>query len=142
MRMFWFLLAIALAVLAINKQLDLQTALTNMLREDAEHRGWYQQRRVLQIAFVACAIFAAAFGLWLLYRLLGSHWRVHRLALCGLLLLALYLLLRVADIERAGEMLGMSLTAENVRMVLEWTGLICVAIAAWTRAVRPIRQQT
>lgn len=135
LRAFWILLAVVLAGLAINKQLDLQTALTNMLRDDAELRGWYQQRRVLQIVFVACAIFAAAFGSWLLYRLLGPQWRVHRLALCGMLLLVLYLLLRVADIERAGEMLSVSLTADYARTALEWTGLICISIAAWKRAV-------
>src|SRR4029434_7100888 len=69
--------------------------------------------------------------------LLGRHWRTHRLALAGIGVLLVYLLLRVADIERLGEMTGLPLAAAGVRDALEWIGLMLIAAAAWRRAVMP-----
>jgi len=135
LKFFWILLAAGLAALSINKQLDLQTFLTDLLRNDAERRGWYQQRHVLQIAFVVGAVVAGVFALWLLHRLLGRQWRVHRMALGGLAVLMVYLLLRVADIERLGEMLRLPLAAHWLSALLEWAGLLMIAVAAWRRAV-------
>ena len=49
----WLMLAIALVLLGINKQLDLQILLTEIGRSLAQHYGWYQQRRTIQTAFIA-----------------------------------------------------------------------------------------
>jgi hypothetical protein len=133
---FWGLITAGLALLAINKQLDLQTVLTDRLREQAERGGWYEHRRIVQALFVMLAAATAAGTLWMLLRLLGPRWREHRLLLAGLVVLAGYLLLRVADIERVGEMAGLSLAAEGLRSVAEWTGLAMIAVAAWRRAVQ------
>lgn len=134
-RMFWLALTLALAMLAVNKQLDLQTALTDRLRDNAEHNGWYAHRRMWQAIFVVTAAALAGGGLWLAMRLLGQRWREHRLVLAGIAVLLLYLLLRTADIERIGEMTGFSLAAHRVRGALEWAGLLMIAAAAWRRAV-------
>jgi hypothetical protein len=136
LRNLWVVIAIGLIALAVNKQLDLQTLLTDWMRDAAERGGWYGRRRVLQAAFVLAAVIAAAGGLWLILRTLGGRWREHRLMLAGLAAMCVYVLLRVADIERVGEMTGMSLAAENARTIIEWTGLAFIGVAGWRRAVR------
>jgi hypothetical protein len=131
---FWWLLAAGLLLLAFNKQIDLQTAITDRLRHAAQRDGWYGSRRALQVLLVGFALGLCALGAWGVKRLLGRHWRTHRLVLAGVGILLVYLLLRVADIERLGEMTGLPLEATGVRDALEWIGLILIAAAAWRRA--------
>jgi hypothetical protein len=133
---FWGVIAAGLTLLAINKQLDLQTVFTDALRGQAQRDGWYEQRRGLQALFVLVSGGIAVGGLWLLVRVLGPRWREHLLLLGGLVVLSGYLMLRVADIERVGEMTGVSLAAEGLRWAVEWTGLVMIFVAAWRRAVR------
>lgn len=144
---FWWLLAAGLSLLAMNKQLDAQTLLTDRLRDAAERDGWYRGRRMWQVIFVVAAGALAAAGLWGVHRLLGRRWRQHRLALAGTALLLIYLLLRVADIERLGEITGMPLAALRVRSVCEVGGLLLLGVSAWRWAVvgppsgsRPVRR--
>ena len=54
-RRFWLMLAIGLACLCVNKQLDLQAAVTAYARETAKAAGWYADRRPVQIAALAAA---------------------------------------------------------------------------------------
>jgi hypothetical protein len=64
----WRSLSALLAALGLNKQLDLQSAVTELARLLARSAGWYEQRRSLQLAFVAtvalAALTAAAAALW------------------------------------------------------------------------------
>ena len=48
----WKALAIGLLLLGINKQLDLQTALTEIGRILAAKQGWYERRQRVQIDFI------------------------------------------------------------------------------------------
>src|SRR5271154_6676510 len=48
----WRSIALAFLVLGINKQLDLQTALTEAGRVLANFQGWYDQRQSVQVAFI------------------------------------------------------------------------------------------
>src|SRR5690348_6611362 len=50
---FWRNVAILFAALGVNKQLDLQTAFTELGRMVAREYGWYGQRADVQIAFIA-----------------------------------------------------------------------------------------
>lgn len=132
---FWWILAAALLLLAINKQLDAQTALTNTLRDMAERGGWYGKRRMWQFIFIVVAAGALIGAVWGVHRLLGRHWREHRLALVGVVLVAGFLLLRIVDIERLGEMTNLPLSANRGRTVVEWAGLACIGAGAWRHAV-------
>ena len=48
----WLALSIAFFFLGINKQMDLQSAMTELGRMVAFSGGWYEQRRTVQIYFV------------------------------------------------------------------------------------------
>ena len=49
---FWCITAVALVLLGINKQLDLQSWLTQVMRDLAQEQGWYEARRQYQSEFV------------------------------------------------------------------------------------------
>ena len=51
-RVFWVLVLLLLTGLAVNKQLDLQSALTAAGRCLARAQGWYGQRRLVQMGFL------------------------------------------------------------------------------------------
>ena len=57
---FWAGTAVLLILLGLNKQLDLQTLLTEAGRWMARQEGWYGSRRIAQAAFIV-ALAAAAF---------------------------------------------------------------------------------
>lgn len=133
-RLFWSALAAILFLLAVNKQLDIQTALIDVLRDRAEREGWYGRRRAFQMMFAAFAIAFMVACVWALKRTLGGRWREHWLVVCGVGLLACFIVLRVADIQRLGEMTGLPVSAEGARSIIEWLGLAAIAVAAWQNA--------
>jgi hypothetical protein len=131
----WFVLALGIALLGLNKQLDLQTAVTDRLRLWAERGEWYGHRRILQAGFVIAAFCITAGVLGLLFRSIGLRSRSGWCTFAGLGLLAVYLLLRIADIERMDQWLGTSLSAPFLSAACEWAGLTLVTIGAWRAAV-------
>src|SRR6476659_1098397 len=46
----WLAISVLFLFLGVNKQLDLQTALTEAGRYLAHYKGWYEQRQVVQLA--------------------------------------------------------------------------------------------
>src|SRR5262249_3506116 len=50
----WRAFFLLLVMLGINKQLDLQTALTELGRVLAFAEGWYDQRKTVQVWFIVC----------------------------------------------------------------------------------------
>ena len=51
-RRIWWSISILFLALGINKQLDLQTALTEAGRVLANFQGWYAKRRLVQLGFI------------------------------------------------------------------------------------------
>jgi hypothetical protein len=58
----WWLLLVCMFALGVNKQLDLQTALTEIGRIVAHKQGWYDDRQEVQKMFIAGLCGAAAAG--------------------------------------------------------------------------------
>jgi hypothetical protein len=54
-RRVWRVISVLFLALGINKQLDLQTALTEAGRVVAQYQGWYEQRQFVQLVFIALA---------------------------------------------------------------------------------------
>jgi hypothetical protein len=50
---FWLIVCCVMGLLGINKQLDLQSLITQVGRDLSMAQGWYEDRRPLQLAFVA-----------------------------------------------------------------------------------------
>ncbi|MBL3586452.1 isopropylmalate isomerase [Rhodovulum sulfidophilum] len=130
-RIFWSLVALMLLGLAINKQLDLQSALTATGRCLAKLQGWYGQRRAVQTEFIA------GIGTLSLLSLIGLLWllrgtlRRSAPAIVGLCFVSGFVLIRAAGFHHFDHLLGMpTLLSVRANMVLELTGPLLIAAAA------------
>ena len=135
-RRFWWLVGLLLVLLGINKQLDLQTWLTEVGRDMALAQGWYEQRRIVQ----GLLIFWLGMGVWGVKRWLGVRLRTlsqpARLAGQGLMLLALFVLIRAASFHHVDAWLGLSLATLRVNVVLELSAIGVIGWAALARLRR------
>jgi hypothetical protein len=130
---FWLGACALMALLGLNKQLDLQTLFTEVGRDLAHSQGWYEQRRKYQALFIiAIGIVgtAAAFGAAYLLR------RVARrivLALGGLSALVVFIVVRAASFHHVDILLRSGPIRLN--WLLELGGIALVAFAAYRAAV-------
>jgi len=126
----WWGLALALCFLGINKQLNLQTLLIVIGRHLAADGGWYGQRRMAQWVFNVT--FGLGLGLLLVWLKIrhSAFFRQNRCILWGLLILALFVVLRSSTINHANPFLVLSRTDKNWAWTLEIAGSILIAIGA------------
>ncbi len=136
-RIFWVLAGLAMLTLGLNKQLDLQTALTAWGRQLARDGGWYAERRAFQRGFLvmgAATALAAAVGLAWLVRGLRAPVFV---AGAGLCLLGLFVLVRAASFHHIDVAMRLPVLGLKLHTVLELAGIaIVIAGAAW-----PVRRR-
>ncbi len=130
----WLCLAVLMLLLGVNKQLDLQTAVTEMGRILARSQGWYEERRWVQAAFVALVGLAGVAGLALVALLargnLGEAW----LALVGTTLVVVFVLVRGSSFHHVDALVGTEIGGVRANWVLELGGIACVVLGAWRRA--------
>jgi hypothetical protein len=131
-RLFWLLAGLVMLVLGINKQLDLQTALTAWGRQMARDGGWYGERRAFQKAFMLGALAAVAVSA------AGFAWLVRGLrvpvlvAVAGLCLLGLFVLVRAASFHHIDVAMRTPVLGLKLHTVLELIGIgIVIVGAAW-----------
>lgn len=133
---FWLLTCITLTALAINKQLDLQSLFTQVLRDAAHEQGWYDDRRRYQFAFVVAIAWAAVLGVgaiaWVLRRVLDRVW----VAVLGLAWMTSFVVMRAASFHHVETFLRSITHAGNV--AFELSGIAMVAAGAG-RALRSRR---
>jgi hypothetical protein len=134
---FWFTLCGLMVALGFNKQLDLQSDLTEMGRSMARSEGWYENRRVVQAIFVllfaAGAIAAVAGAIWFMRDL----WKRYRLAFIGIIYLCAFVIIRAASFHHIDTLLyhlpGMQYW---VNTILELGGNVTVGYAAYRAATQ------
>lgn len=126
-RAFWFYIAIILAALAVNKQLDLQSALTVAGRCAAQAQGWYGERRSVQFIFILAIIGAsmvAALSLfWVMRRDLAEIW----LALIGFVFLLSFIAVRAAGFHHFDQFIGHEISGVRMNWVMEIGGVAMIA---------------
>jgi hypothetical protein len=130
---FWAVVSVALVLLGINKQLDLQSLVTQWGRDLAFQQGWYASRRMVQAAFIgfltAAGVGGGALLFWVTRRLPGST----RVAALGLVLLVVFVVIRGASFHHVDEILGSSVQGIRYNWLLELTPLTVIAVSAWRR---------
>jgi uncharacterized membrane protein (UPF0136 family) len=130
---FWKTLLMGLVLLGINKQLDLQSALTEIGRILAARQGWYADRQQIQIAFIAGI---AIMGLTLFAATLHMIWGAPSAtvwALLGSTVLVLFVILRAASFHHVDAVLGHSFYGLRINWLLEMGGLLVIIASAWRR---------
>lgn len=122
-RAFWRALAIFLLLLGINKQLDLQSLITEIGRVFAKNGGWYQDRRDIQMIFVAILFIITLITAGLTVWKLRKNFRSLLLPGVGLMLLVGFVAIRALSFHHVDRFLRY--TIDNVRMnwLLELGGI-------------------
>ncbi len=129
-RIFWLGLSICLLLLAINKQLDLQSALTAAGRCLAKTQGWYEERHAIQIKFILAIIAAntvvAASLAWAMRREFTFIWP----ALLGLVGLLAFIAIRAAGFHHFDQFIGFEIGGMRMNGILELGGIALIAANA------------
>jgi hypothetical protein len=121
---------LVLLFLGANKQLDFQTLLTAVGREFFKSMGWYAVRRWAQSLFlVILSLFATLFLIWA-FRQRKILSPCVKSACLGILVLALFILLRAALFCHAWEKIGIQAPPDWLKSILELGGIAWIGSAA------------
>lgn len=137
LRVFGAGLTLLLILLMVNKQLDLQSALTAGARCLSQLQGWYEDRRAIQIGFIlVLLLYCLGFGLfvvWVMRRHLGQIW----LMLLGLILLLTFIAVRAVGFHHFDAIINARISNVRMNWVLELGGLALIAVnALWMLVTR------
>ena len=115
----WWILALILVVLGINKQLDLQGLFMELGRSYAYQHGVYEKRRILQMIFlfVLGVVSVAAVFFW--FWLNRENWREQGYMLIGSVFLVTFVLVRAASFHHFQEFFGLPLGGIKLHRVIE-----------------------
>jgi hypothetical protein len=137
-RLFWLLAGLAMLALGLNKQLDLQTALTAWGRQMARDGGWFAERRAVQRRFILVGMVTLGISaIWLAWLVRGLRAQVF-IVLGGLYLLGAFVLVRAASFHHFDVALRAPVLGLKLHTVLELAGIAVVILGA-ARAAPPPR---
>lgn len=130
----WSIFSVLLWLLAVNKQLDFQTAVTEIGRMLARKQGWYENRGHVQKTFIgALCGFGLLCGVSLLVVLRGLDVAV-KMAALGMCFIGVFVLARASSFHRVDQFLGHRLVHLRMNWILEMGGIVVVLGAAlWRR---------
>jgi hypothetical protein len=128
----WLLVTLIMLLLGINKQLDLQTLFTEILRDMAHAQGWWEERRKYQVVFILFILLVGASGTALLAYVLRKVLRRVLGAVVGLGVIASFVVIRAASFHH----IDILLRSGPVRLnwILELGGIGMVAVSAYRSA--------
>ena len=129
----WTAISILFLGLGINKQLDLQSALTAAGRVIAFAQGWYGQRQFVQLAFIICAAIVCVsvvitLLIWTRHGPLSTWF-----ALLGTILVIGYVLIRAASFHHIDRFIGSTVLGFRWNWLLEMGGIGVVIFASLWR---------
>ena len=137
---FWLSLGVFLVLLGINKQLDLQSLLTEVGRVMVAQQGWIQYKRKIQLAFiVGIAVLGLMASLLCMRWLRRTHFAV-KFGLLGFILLLVFVLIRASSFHHMDSFLGVTFGGANMNWILELGSLGIIFIAALTSLLMPQKQ--
>jgi len=123
----------AMVLLGINKQLDLQTLLTDVMRDVAHRQGWYESRRKYQALFVVAIAILGAIGTAILAFGLRRSLRRVRLVVLGLGAIATFVVIRAASFHHIDALLVSGPLPLNWILELGGIGAISLGLVRATR---------
>jgi hypothetical protein len=132
----WRLLLVCMFALGVNKQLDLQTAFTEVGRILAHKQGWYDDRQEVQKMFIAGLCGAAAAGCVAIAVVAYHMPPSTRLALCGIVGLTAFVLIRASSFHHVDILLSTRTIGFKVNWILENGGILLVMLAGSLRLAR------
>jgi len=130
LRTLWRGLALLLLLLGINKQLDLQTALTELARMWARSGGWYATRRPVQLAFIAFVALVGLATFRAVLLLAAGELRSLRAVLAGTVFIIVFVTIRAASFHHIDRLLGTDIGGFRMNWIVEVGGLSFIIAGA------------
>jgi hypothetical protein len=138
--LFWTVAALLMLFLSVNKQLDLQSALTAAGRCLARAQGWYDARRTVQLAFVVGLAVVGVAVLGALVVLMRGSLARNALALLGLAFVMTFVLVRAVGFHHVDVFLRVEVASLRMNSILELGGIALVALNAVWLLCHPLRR--
>lgn len=136
----WLGVAVLMACLCINKQLDLQSLLTDIGRVMARRQGWYEQRRDFQKLLVLAILAGSGiFASWFIWRF-REFWLNHKLLTAGLLFLLTFIVVRAISFHHFDVFISRTIFGVRMNWLLELTGILLIALAALQERLGSLKQ--
>jgi len=129
----WCIFSVLLCLLGVNKQLDFQTALTEMGRMLARRQGWYHGRARVQQEFIGALCLLGVLSAWFLLVLTRHMSLFAKIAALGMCFIAVFVLIRASSFHRVDAFLGSRLVHLRMNWVLEMGGISIVLLAGLGR---------
>ena len=130
----WRAISALFLALGINKQLDLQTALTEVGRMLARSEGWYNQRQVVQLAFIVLVAIICVVAALMLLIFVRNAPAPTWFALSGTTFVLGFVLIRAASFHHIDRFLGESILGFRWNWILEMGGISLVLVGSeWRR---------
>lgn len=130
----WRQISVLFFLLGINKQLDLQSGLTELGRMIAYSGGWYGQRRTVQAEFIFGLAAALVVAIVVLCFWARKWPKETRLGLIGLTFVLGFVVIRAASFHHFDVFIGSRILGLRWNWVLEMGGISIVIIASeWRR---------
>jgi DNA-directed RNA polymerase subunit RPC12/RpoP len=141
---FWLYLAAFLLLLGINKQLDLQSWFTEVMRDRAKIYGWYQYRRPMQITFLLLIGTCMLTVLISLRLFLANSWRRYKITWVGIIFLCTFILMRAASFHHFDMFIGHQILGLTVNVLLENGALLLIILGTYLakKFVNPLTVNT
>lgn len=128
----WWVLVCGLLALGINKQLDLQSALTEIGRIFAMQQGWYEGRHKVQAIFIYGVIALASVASFALAFLARKAPFPTILALIGSVCLLAFIVIRASSFHHFDRLIDSAVFGLRMNWILEMGGIfIIIAGARW-----------
>lgn len=128
-QLFWLALAGLYFALGINKQLDLQSLVTELGRINAVAWGWVEHKRIVQAVFIGLVSLVGAGGLAALLWTAPWRSRARTLALVGTTFLVVFVVVRAASFHKIDALIGTTWLGLRANWLLELPGILVTAAA-------------
>jgi hypothetical protein len=128
---FWLYLAVFLLLLGIDKQLDLPSWFTEVLRDSAQTHGWYEHRKPVQIAFITLVGLGMMIALLSLRHFLANSWRRYKFTWLGIILLCTFILIRAASYHRVDKLINRDILGLKINEILEIGAILLIIFGTY-----------
>jgi hypothetical protein len=136
----WLFIVLFMTFLSVNKQLDLQTWVTQVGRDWFKQHGIYDIRAPFQTGFIAALALAALVAVLTIRAKLSSSWSRFRVVVIGIAGLLFFITMRATTIHHVDWMLGVRLGELKVNNLVELTSILIVSVGTylWYRKQRRV----
>ncbi len=127
----WTTFTVGLVLLGLNKQLDAQSAVTDLGRMVVRAFGWERSKRTIQAVFVVSVLFVTLVGwLWLAF-LARRDLRRMLLASLGAAELCAFVAIRASSFHHVDRFISMEWAGARLAWILELGGIALIILGAW-----------